>query len=135
MTAWLAVVSAGHVRRAQHLGIAQVNHGSRAGLARMRAGDVLVYYSPVEQRGDREPLRAFTAYGVVADEEIWQADEGDFKPFRRRVTYAPTRAVPLALLHADLRLISSPHWGYQLRRGLLPLDGADAELIRASIEP
>ena len=70
MSAWLGVVSAAHVRRAQSLGIAQINHGSRAGLARMRAGDALVYYSPVEERGDTEPLRAFTAYGTIADDEI-----------------------------------------------------------------
>lgn len=61
MTAWLGVVSAAHVRRAQELGIAQINHGKRAGLARMHVGGILIYYSPVENMGDREPLRAFTA--------------------------------------------------------------------------
>lgn len=48
MNAWLGVVSAEHVRRAVDLGIAQIGHGKRAGLVRMKAGDVLVYYSPVE---------------------------------------------------------------------------------------
>lgn len=41
MNAWLGVVSAEHVRRAVDLGIAQIGHGKRAGLARMKAGDVL----------------------------------------------------------------------------------------------
>jgi len=133
VSAWLGVVSAAHVRRAQSLGIAQINHGKRAGLARMHAGDILVYYSPVEERGDTEPLRAFTAYGTIADDEIWQADEGDFQPFRRRVLYVPTRPVPLAQLHEHLNLTAAPSWGYQLRRGLLPLDDYDAELIRESM--
>ena len=84
MNAWLGVVSAEHVRRAVDLGIAQIGHGKRAGLVRMKAGDVLVYYSPVESMGDRDPLREFTALGVIEEGEIWQADEGCFKPFRRR---------------------------------------------------
>lgn len=76
MNAWLGVVSAEHVRRAVDLGIAQIGHGKRSGLARMKAGDVLVYYSPVESIGDRDPLREFTALGVIEEGEIWQADEG-----------------------------------------------------------
>ncbi|WP_448808363.1 EVE domain-containing protein [Agromyces bauzanensis] len=134
MSGWLGVVSAAHVRRAQRLGIAQVNHGRRAGLARMRPGDTLVYYSPVEERGDTSPLRAFTALGIVADDEIWQADEGDFKPYRRRVVYAETRPLPLSELHDRLHLTAQPNWGYQLRRGLIPLDEHDIALIRDNME-
>lgn len=129
MTAWLGVVSAAHVRRAQDLGIAQIGHGKRAGLARMHPGDTLVYYSPVEQRGDTTPLRAFTALGTIVDGEIWQADEGDFHPFRRRVEYATTRPLPLAEVQSELHLTAGPNWGYQLRRGLVPLDEHDAALL------
>jgi hypothetical protein len=135
MSGWLGVVSAAHVRRGQRLGIAQTNHGSRAGLARMRPGDTLVYYSPVEERGDPTPLRAFTALGVIADDEIWQADEGDFKPFRRRVRYATTRVVPLSELQGRLHLTAQPHWGYQLRRGLVPIDDHDIAILRTRMEP
>ena len=134
MTSWLGVVSAAHVRRAQHLGIAQINHGSRAGLMRMSAGDTLVYYSSVEERGDTEPLRAFTAFGTIADDEIWQADEGSFKPFRRKAVYLDTHPVPLADLKSALRLTAGPNWGYQLRRGLVPLDEADADVIREAMQ-
>ncbi|MEJ1231140.1 MAG: EVE domain-containing protein [Galbitalea sp.] len=45
MSAWLGVVSRSHVERGVDLGIAQVMHGKRAGLARMKPGDWLVYYS------------------------------------------------------------------------------------------
>ena len=86
MTAWLGVVSAEHVRRGVAGGFAQVGHGKRAPLARMHQGDTLVYYSPRERRDDTASLRHFTAIGIVADETIWQVDEGDFKPFRRKVT-------------------------------------------------
>ena len=133
MSGWLAVVSAAHVRRGRMLGIVQVNHGKRPGLARMNPGDVVVYYSPVEERGDTVPLRMFTAWGTIADDEIWQADEGDFTPFRRRANYADTRPVPLSAIGDRLHLTSTPNWGYQLRRGLLPLDEHDTDLLREAL--
>ena len=66
MTAWLGVVSADHVARAVDLGVAQIGHGRKTGLARMDPGDLLVYYSARETIGG-DPLRAFTAIGRVAD--------------------------------------------------------------------
>ncbi len=128
MSAWLGVVSRSHVERGVDLGIAQVMHGKRAGLARMKPGDWLVYYSPRTAYPDGEPLKAFTAAGRITDDEVWQADEGDFHPYRRRVDYVPfERAVPVADLR--LELTAEPNWGYQLRRGLIPLSDADLRII------
>ncbi len=132
MGAWLGVVSAEHVRRGVELGIAQIGHGKRSGLARMTPGDTLVYYSPVERLGDGTPLRQFTALGTVADDEIWQADDGDFHPFRRRVAYENVRPVPLQEVKDRLLLTASPNWGYQLRRGLLPLEEQDLAVLRGA---
>ena len=133
MSGWLGVVSAEHVRRGVSLGFAQIGHGRRSGLAHLRQGDTLVYYSPVERIGDREPLRQFTALGIVADEEIWQADEGDFHPYRRRMDYADVTPVPLAEVKDRLRLTAPPNWGYQLRRGLLPLDDEDLAVLSTAL--
>lgn len=133
MRYWLGVVSAAHVRRGVELGIAQVHHGKRAGLARMAPGDGLVYYSPQEELRGTVPCRQFTAVGRIADGEIWQADEGDFKPFRRRVEWAEARPAPIADLKDRLLLTRAPNWGYALRRGLLPLDEADFLLIEAAM--
>ena len=63
MTAWLGVVCRDHVRRGTTLGIAQLGHGKRDGLARLAAGDWLVYYSPRTSLRGGEPLQAFTAIG------------------------------------------------------------------------
>lgn len=128
---WLGVVSRDHVRRGVALGIAQIGHGKKAGLVRMRPGDGLVYYSPREAMGAGEPVRAFTAVATVADEPPWQADEGAFKPWRRAVEYRPgVREIPIDELRATLDLTSSPNWGFQLRRGLVELTPADFERIR-----
>ena len=126
---WLGVVSATHVRRGVELGIAQINHGKRGPLARMHSGDTLIYYSPTERRGDRVPYQHFTAIGVFPDDDIWQADEGVFKPYRRRVDYIPSTPIPLAELRPRLHLTQEPNWGYQLRYGLILLDTHDLETI------
>jgi len=133
VTAWLGVVSAEHARRAVDLGVAQIGHGQRSGLAKMKEGDTLVYYSPVERLGDKVPLRRFTALGTVADDLIWQADEGDFKPFRRRVRYEESHPVPVEDVKTRLRLTTTSNWGYQLRRGLIPLHPDDVAVLRQSL--
>jgi len=126
----MGVVSADHVRRCVELGIAQIGHGRRAGLARLGAGDGLVYYSPRRARGDAGTLRAFTAVGRIADDELWQADEGGFHPWRRRAEYEPVPdPVPLDRVRTGLELTRAPNWGYPLRRGLVELSRGDFERI------
>ncbi|WP_375401064.1 EVE domain-containing protein [uncultured Amnibacterium sp.] len=136
MTAWLGVVSAEHARRGIGLGIVQIGHGKRAPLLRLHPGDGFVIYSPQERLGEPPRLRAFTAVGTVSESEVWQADEGDFKPFRRRMEWdASGVPVPLDDLRGDLRLTAQPNWGYQLRRGLIPLDDEDFAAVRAAMRP
>jgi len=128
---WLGVVSRDHVQRGVALGIAQIGHGTKAGLMRLRPGDGFVYYSPREGLGSGAAIRAFTAVGTVADTPPWQADEGDFKPWRRAVEYVPDVCeIPIDELRATLDLTRRPNWGYQLRRGLVPITHADFEHIR-----
>jgi hypothetical protein len=133
MTAWLAVVSADHVRRCVRLGIAQIGHGKRAGLTRMGAGDLLVYYSPRDTLA-AAPLQEFTAIGRIADDQVWQADEGDFRPWRRRVDYdTSASAVALGTVRDRLDLTAVPRWGHQLRRGLVELTDHDADLLATAM--
>ncbi|BCY13270.1 EVE domain-containing protein [Actinoplanes sp. L3-i22] len=132
MTNWLGVVCRDHVQRGVALGIAQLGHGKRDGLARLAAGDGFVYYSPRTSLRDGKPLQAFTALGVLADDELWQADEGDFHPWRRRVDYvAEVRETPIRSL--GLELTAQPGWGFQLRRGLVRLTDDDFARIGAAM--
>ncbi|MGA5818039.1 EVE domain-containing protein [Kitasatospora sp. NPDC094028] len=133
MKHWLGVVCREHVRRGRSLGIAQLGHGKRAPLERLRPGDHLVYYSPRTRLRDGDPLQAFTALAEVADETVWQADEGAFKPWRRRMRYLDTTDTPIADLRDRLDLTAGPNWGYQLRRGLIELTEHDFALIRAAM--
>ena len=134
--AWLGVVSAEHARRATEGGFIQLNHGKRYGVARLGTGDGFVIYSPTARLGEKTPLRAFTALGIIADTEPYQADpmsmgrHGTVRPWRRRVAFDDVEPAALADLTAELALTQHPNWGYQLRRGLVPLTPEDFQLLR-----
>jgi hypothetical protein len=128
--AWLAVVQRAHVLRGVELGIAQINHGSKAGVSRLRPGDAFVYYSPKTELQGGETLQQFTAIGTVAESEPWQADEGEFQPWRRRMNWdTSAAAAPIAPLKPVLAFTSVPNWGYQLRLGLIEITPHDFGLI------
>lgn len=133
---WLAVVQHDHVLRGVALGIAQVNHGARAPLAAMNESDGFVYYSPRETIGG-DPLKAFTAIGRIADDAVYQASDGDFRPWRRRVEYREdAELAPIRPLLGALDLTrNAPNWGYQLRRGLIELTKHDFEVIGRQMRP
>jgi len=128
---WIIVASKNHVMRGVSLGIAQASHGKRSGLSRMHAGDGIVYYSAKTRYEGGEPLKAFTALGFIADEEIYQVEESpDFKPFRRKVNYAATRDVAAPPLINDLSFIRNKKaWGYVMRFGLIEIPEKDFRLI------
>lgn len=46
-----------------------------------------------------------------------------------------SRAVRLEDVKTLLALTSTPKWGYQLRRGLIPLDPADVDVLRRATQP
>ena len=137
MRFWLAVVHRDHVRRGVEQGIAQVNHGSKAGVMKLQPGDGLVYYSPKDVYPDGVALQCFTAIGRVADGDPWQAapvtmlGRGEVQPWRRRVEYLEgVVETPIAPLLPVLELTrSTPNWGWMMRRGLLEMTAHDFGLI------
>lgn len=135
MKYWVGVVSKEHVHRGVRLGIAQIGHGKRSGLARMKAGDGFMYYSPKESLEGNTPLQAFTAIGRIADGEIWQADESDFKPWRRRVDYVKSTDASIHPLLDKLSFTKGKtSWGYAFRYGLLEITEEDFETIARAME-
>jgi len=128
---WIIVASKDHVIQGVTLGIAQAGHGKRSGLARMHAGDMVVYYSPKVQLESNKILHAFTAIGEIADEEVFQVEESpDFKPFRRKVRYIKTGEVRIRPMIQDLTFIGNKKsWGYAFRFGLLEIPNEDFDRI------
>jgi len=133
---WIAVASADHVARGRELGIMQVGHGKGAPLKRIRAGDRIAYYSPVQKLGEKEPCQAFTAIGTVRDELVYQADMSDmlegFKPFRKNVDYElRAHEAPIHQLLPELSFTRAKarNWGYAFRFGLLKVTDDDMDAI------
>lgn len=125
---WIGTVSKEHVMRGVSLGIAQVGHGKRAGLARMKKGDVLIYYSPKQSYEGDEPLQAFTAVATMLDDNVYQVEESpSFKPFRRDVSYDKNFTdVPIRPLIEKLEFIEDPkRWGYKFRFGIFEISEKD----------
>lgn len=133
---WIIVASREHVTLGVAGGFAQAGHGKRAGLARMHAGDRILYYSPHIALGGTDPFHAFTALGEVADDEIVQVMMSpDFKPFRRKVKYQWNGVVKIEPLVHDLEFIrNKKSWGYAFRFGLLEIQQQDYERIVQVIE-
>lgn len=136
MKYWIGVASKDHVMRGVKLGIAQIGHGKHHGLVRMHAGDGLVYYSPKERLEDGSPLQAFTAAGYVVDDELWQADEGDFRPWRRRVAYSTHchSASIRPLLNVLSVTRGKQNWGYVFRYGLVEITETDFDGIMEAMK-
>ena len=89
------------------------------------------YYSPRDVYPDGHSLREFTAIGVIAPGELWQADQGGFRPWRRKVDWgASARPTPITPLLDPLELTRGiRNRGLQLQKGHLELSGHDFRII------
>ncbi|HSW48126.1 MAG TPA: EVE domain-containing protein [Candidatus Saccharimonadales bacterium] len=131
MKYFIGVVSKEHVMIGIELGIAQIGHGKRSGLARMHKGNYLIYYSPKIALDSNTHLQAFTALGQMTDDDIYQVTESPtFKPFRRKVKYEKVKDAPIAPLIGKLSFIKNKKsWGYIFRFGLVEISKEDFEII------
>ena len=132
---WIAVASAEHARQGR-AGFMQVNHGKKAPLKRLSAGDGVAYYSPTETFRGKDRLQAFTLIGRVRDGELYvgQMDEG-FTPWRRNVDYVASREAPIAPLLEKLDFTrGNRNWGYQMRFGLFEISEADFRVIAEAMD-
>jgi hypothetical protein len=130
---WIAVACAEHVRRGRAGGFMQVCHGKAAPLRRIRAGDRVAYYAPTETMGGGARLQEFVALGIVADGEPYEAQMGDFRPYRRDVAWLDVQAAPIAPLLGRLAFTRARNWGTALRRGLVAIAADDMALIAAAM--
>jgi len=117
-------------------GFTQAGHGKASGLKRLSAGDSLVFYSPKTSLHDGTPLRAFTAIGRVADDELYQVEMAPgFVPWRRNVEFAACVETPIAPLIDELTFIKDKRrWGYVFRFGLFEIPCSDFERIKAAMK-
>lgn len=120
-TTWVIVAARDHAGRGLAAGFIMANHGRRAPLARMRAGDGIFIYSPKTTYPDGGQLRAITIVGTVTGAAL---EPSDLIPggFRRRAVLCEIE--PLALDRIRDHIPTS-----RLRFGCFELPAADAAAI------
>ena len=128
---WIGVVSRAHVQIGLEGGFVQLNHGKKAPLQKLSAGDGFVYYSPKTSFPDGEPCQMFTAIGIIKNGEVYQADMGDnFHPFRIDVHFFNTKEIAIKPLLEKLSFINDKvHWGAPFRFGNLKVSAQDFKII------
>jgi predicted RNA-binding protein len=128
---WIAVASREHVLKGKENGFMQVCHGKQNPLKRLKPGDWVVYYSPVQIFGQKEICRKFTVIGQIKDQEPYQCKmSDDFIPWRRDVNFLQTNEAEIEPLINKLSFIKNKkQWGFVFRYGLLSVPFEDFKLI------
>ena len=128
---WIAVASREHVMRGVAGGFAQVCHGKPGPLNRMAEGDWIIYYSPTEIFGEKNPCRRFTAIGKITAEEPYMfAMSKDFVPWRRNVSFVSSHDAAIEpLLNGLTFILNKQRWGFPFRRGCFEISKIDFSLI------
>jgi hypothetical protein len=132
---WIGVVSKSHVEIGVKGGFVQLNHGKRAPVQRLKAGDRLLMYSPRTSYPDGETLQAFTAAGEVRSGDVYQVEMSpDFKPYRVDVDFVECNETPIKPLIEELSFIrNKTHWGAAFRFGFLKIPAEDFARIAAAM--
>lgn len=134
---WIGVVSRSHVLMGVSGGFIQLDHGKKAALLRLKAGDMLAIYSPRESYPDGPALQAFTAIGSVRTGEVYQVEKPpEFTPYRVDVEFFGCVDAPFKPLVERLAFIrSKTHWGAAFRFGCIKVPEADFALIADAMRP
>jgi hypothetical protein len=124
---WIGVASREHVLWGVAGGFAQVCHGKIGPLNRMKQGDWIMYYSPVEIFGQKDACRRFTAIGKIAVGEPYAfAMSKDFVPWRRNVDFVSCDEVAIEPLLDSLSFIlDKGRWGFLFRSGCFEIQEKD----------
>ena len=128
---WIGVASREHVMRGVAGGFAQVCHGKGGPLKRMQPGDSIVYYSPVEIFGQKNPCQKFTAIGKINKGDPYEfCMSADFIPWRRDVTFVKSSDASIRPLLERLSFIlDEKRWGFPFRRGCFEISKQDFAII------
>jgi hypothetical protein len=131
MNFWIGVVCRSHIEIGVRGGFMQLNHGKKAPVSRLKAGDHIAVYSPRTAYPDGPPLQAFTALGIVKTGTVYQvAISQDFKPYRVDVDFLPCAAAPIRPLIPNLSFIKNKQsWGTAFKFGHLKVPRGDFEQI------
>jgi predicted RNA-binding protein len=133
---WVVVASKDHMEIGKRLGIVQANHGKAAPMKRMRAGDMILFYSPKVYFESKEPLKKFTAIARVKEGEMHQGDMGQgFVAYRRDVKFLPCKEADILPLIPRMTFIRNKRsWGFVFRFGFFEIPEKDFKTISKEMD-
>ena len=125
------MISKAHAQLGVKGGFIQLNHGKKAPLRKLHAGDAIVIYSPRDTHPDGNTLQNFTAIGRVRTGEVYQHEmTPDFKPFRLDVRFLKCHETPIRPLIPHLSFIKNKtRWGAPFRFGRMEIPMRDFKII------
>ena len=128
---WIGVVSRAHAQLGIDGGFIQLNHGKKAPLQRLHAGDYIIIYSPREAYPDGGMLQHFTVIGRIVSGDIYQVEMApNFKPYRLDVEFIRCHTAPIKPLIHNLSFVKNKtKWGAAFRFGHLKIQAEDFKLI------
>jgi hypothetical protein len=128
---WVGVASHDHVLGAVEGGFCQLGHGKEALVRPLKAGDLIVFYSPRELMGSGPALQAFTAAGRILDEAPYEVEQSaGFCPYRRRTKFFKSRQAPVRPLLEELTFTQgNESWGLAFRKGAFRITADDFKRI------
>lgn len=128
---WMAVASKQHVELGVLGGFAQVCHGKKGPLSRMKEKDWIIYYSPTVIFGEKDPCQSFTAIGRIATGSAYPFEMSpNFIPWRINVHFEKCHETKIKPLLENLSFITDKKkWGFPFRRGCFEINKQDFALI------
>ena len=128
---WIGVISRAHAQLGVQGGFIQLNHGKKAPLQYLHAGDGIVIYSPRDTYPDGAVLQHFTAIGSVLTGAVYQVEmTSDFKPYRLDVGFMNCHDAPIKpLIHRLSFIKNKTKWGSSFRFGHLKIPVEDFNII------
>ena len=128
---WIGVISRAHAQVGVEGGFIQLNHGKKAPLQRLHAGDSIIIYSPRDAYPDGSVLQHFTAIGQIVTGDIYQVEmTSDFKPYRLDVGFMKCHETPIKpLIHSLSFIKNKTRWGSAFRFGHLKIPEPDFRII------
>ncbi len=132
---WISTVSLDDVEHDIAGGFVQDERPGDTRLRWLRRGDWIAMYSPRTTMRTGGAVQAFTAAGVVLDDEPVQVVvDDDHLPWRRQVEWRSTVAAAVRPLLPELRFVpDKQQWGYPFRRGLFRVAGDDFAVITTAM--
>lgn len=120
---------------AQSAGFIALSHGKKSAVAKLNAGDRVIYYAP-KTDFDADPVQALVAHATITGAEIYERNMPgtDFHPWVIDAEFATVAEVPIHPLLESLSFVKYiRYWGMAFRRSQFEIQKADYQILATAM--